>query len=145
MAKFARPKGKFERDGQKPLEISEQFLIVLTCRDEKHQAMATGGSTAKDLHLQWPERNVDDVQRAGADCAVDLMDCDCSPLLDVAWRSRRHFVAVKNLVGIADRAQLGVDNYVQGLALPEARIRPPHSASRTAGSLPLPWSPCSVP
>jgi hypothetical protein len=28
---------KFERDGERPLEISVQFLIVLTCRDEKHQ------------------------------------------------------------------------------------------------------------
>jgi len=37
MAKFARPKSKFERDGGNALEISEQFLIVLTCRDEKHQ------------------------------------------------------------------------------------------------------------
>ena len=36
MARFARPKGKFERDGARPLEISEQFMI-LTCRDEKHQ------------------------------------------------------------------------------------------------------------
>jgi hypothetical protein len=34
MARFARPKGKFERDGGKALEISEQFLILLTCRDE---------------------------------------------------------------------------------------------------------------
>jgi hypothetical protein len=37
MAKFARPKGKFERDGGKELEITEQCLIILTCRDEKHQ------------------------------------------------------------------------------------------------------------
>jgi hypothetical protein len=37
MARLARLKGKFERDGARPLEISAQFMIVLTCRDEKHQ------------------------------------------------------------------------------------------------------------
>jgi hypothetical protein len=37
IGRYTRPKGKFERDRERPLEISEQFLIVLTCRDEKHQ------------------------------------------------------------------------------------------------------------
>ena len=37
MARFARPKGEFERDGEKPLQISEQFMIVLTAGMKKHQ------------------------------------------------------------------------------------------------------------
>jgi hypothetical protein len=37
LMKFARPKGKFERDDEKALQLSEQFLVLITCRNEKHQ------------------------------------------------------------------------------------------------------------
>ena len=42
MAKFARPKTKFERDGDKALQLSEQFLVLITCRDEKQQVELLG-------------------------------------------------------------------------------------------------------
>jgi len=37
LTKFARPKGEFKRGGEKALQLSEQFLVLITCRDEKHQ------------------------------------------------------------------------------------------------------------
>jgi hypothetical protein len=42
LAKFARPKSKFERDGEKALQLSEQFLVLITCRDEKQQVELLG-------------------------------------------------------------------------------------------------------
>src|SRR6266478_2374788 len=42
MAKFSRPKNKFERDGEKAIELSEQFLVLITCRDEKQQMELLG-------------------------------------------------------------------------------------------------------
>jgi len=40
MTKFARPNGKSE--GGKALELSEQFMIIITCRDEKQQVELLG-------------------------------------------------------------------------------------------------------
>jgi hypothetical protein len=42
LTKFARPKGEFERDGQKAIQLSEQFLLLITFRDEKHQVELLG-------------------------------------------------------------------------------------------------------
>ena len=36
VGKFARPDGK-KPNGEKAFELSEQFMIVVTCRDEEHQ------------------------------------------------------------------------------------------------------------
>src|SRR5713226_5340219 len=42
MARFARPKREFKRDGEKTLQLSEQFLVLITCRDEKQQVELLG-------------------------------------------------------------------------------------------------------
>jgi len=48
LAKFARPKSKFEPDGEKSLQLSEQFLVLITCRDEKQQSeLLKAGESAK--------------------------------------------------------------------------------------------------
>ena len=40
LTKFARPNGKSE--GGKALQLSEQFMIIITCRDEKQQVELLG-------------------------------------------------------------------------------------------------------
>jgi hypothetical protein len=40
MAKFAGPNGLGE--GEKALQLTEQFLVIITCRDEKHQVELLG-------------------------------------------------------------------------------------------------------
>ena len=52
LMKFARPKNKFERDGEKSLQLSEQFLVLITCRDEKHQAELLGRLQAEGLECK---------------------------------------------------------------------------------------------
>jgi hypothetical protein len=41
LTKFARPNGLGE--GEKALQLSEQFLVLITCRDEKQQVELLGG------------------------------------------------------------------------------------------------------
>ena len=52
MAKFARPKRKFERDGEKALQLSEQFLVLITCRDEKQQVELLGRFQGEGLECK---------------------------------------------------------------------------------------------
>ena len=52
MAKFARPKGKFKRDGEKVLQLSEQFLILITCRNEKQQVELLGRFQGEGLECK---------------------------------------------------------------------------------------------
>ena len=40
LTKFARPNG--EGNGEKTLQLSEQFMIVVTCQDEKQQVELLG-------------------------------------------------------------------------------------------------------
>jgi hypothetical protein len=40
MAKFSRPNG--QGDGERTLKLSEQFLVIITCRDEKQQVELLG-------------------------------------------------------------------------------------------------------
>jgi hypothetical protein len=47
MTKFARPLG--EGEGGKALQLSEQFLVLITCRDEKEQAELLGRFQAEGL------------------------------------------------------------------------------------------------
>ena len=51
LAKFA-PKSGEKANGGKPLEISEQFLILLTCRDEKHQVELLGWFQGEGLECK---------------------------------------------------------------------------------------------
>ena len=47
-----RPNGKFERDGEKPLQLSEQFLVLITCRDEKQQVELVGRFQGEGLECK---------------------------------------------------------------------------------------------
>jgi len=42
LTKFAGPKGEFKREGEKALDLSEQFMIIITCRHEKQQVELRG-------------------------------------------------------------------------------------------------------
>jgi len=50
--KFARPKGEFKRDGEKALQLSEQFLVLITCRDEKQQVELLGRFQGEGLECK---------------------------------------------------------------------------------------------
>jgi len=52
MAKFSRPKGEFKRDGEKALQLSEQFLVLITCRDEKQQVELLGRFQGEGLECK---------------------------------------------------------------------------------------------
>ena len=52
LTKFARPKSKFERDGEKALQFSEQFLVLITCRDEKQEVELLGRFQGEGLHCK---------------------------------------------------------------------------------------------
>ena len=52
MAKFTRPKSNFERDGEKTLQLSEQFLVIITCRDEKQQVELLGRFQGEGLECK---------------------------------------------------------------------------------------------
>jgi hypothetical protein len=52
LTKFARPKGEFERDGEKALQLSEQFMIIITCRDEKEQVDLLGRFQGEGLECK---------------------------------------------------------------------------------------------
>ena len=51
LTKFARPNGK-KLNGEKPLEISEQFLVLITCRDENHQVELLGRFQGEGLECK---------------------------------------------------------------------------------------------
>src|SRR5262249_5846827 len=51
MARFARPGGK-KPDGQRDLELPEQFMIVVTCRDELHQVELLGRFQGEGLECK---------------------------------------------------------------------------------------------
>jgi hypothetical protein len=52
MARFARPKGEFERDSERTLQLSEQFLVLITCRDEKQQVQLLGRFQGEGLECK---------------------------------------------------------------------------------------------
>ncbi len=37
LTRFARPLGEANGESRRALQLSEQFLVLITCRDEKHQ------------------------------------------------------------------------------------------------------------
>ena len=48
VGKFARPGGQ----GEKTLQLSEQFLVLITCRDEKHQVELLGRFQGEGLECK---------------------------------------------------------------------------------------------
>ena len=50
MAKFARPNGY--GDGEKALLLSEQFLVLITCRDERQQVELLGRFQGEGLECK---------------------------------------------------------------------------------------------
>jgi hypothetical protein len=42
LKKFTRPLGAGRSEGEKALQFSEQFLVLITCRDEKQQVELLG-------------------------------------------------------------------------------------------------------
>jgi hypothetical protein len=52
MTKFARPNGEGEGDGKKALQFSEEFLVLITCRDEKQQVELLGRFQHKGLQCK---------------------------------------------------------------------------------------------
>jgi hypothetical protein len=52
LTKFARPNGLGLGDSEKALQLSEQFMIVITCRDEKHQVELLGRFQGEGLECK---------------------------------------------------------------------------------------------
>jgi hypothetical protein len=50
MKKFVRPNGL--GDGEKALQLSEQFMIIITCRDEKQQVELLGRFQGEGLECK---------------------------------------------------------------------------------------------
>jgi len=50
LTKFVRPNGL--GNGEKSLHLSEQFMIVITCRDEKHQVELLGRFQGEGLECK---------------------------------------------------------------------------------------------
>jgi len=50
LSKFTRPLGNGERE--KALQLSEQFMIIITCRDEKHQVELLGRFQGEGLECK---------------------------------------------------------------------------------------------
>ncbi len=50
LTKFARPNGV--GDGEKALQLSEQFMIIITCRDERHQVELLGRFQGEGLECK---------------------------------------------------------------------------------------------
>jgi hypothetical protein len=52
MRKFARPNGLGEGEGEKSLQLSEQFIVLITCRDEKQQVELLGRFQGEGLECK---------------------------------------------------------------------------------------------
>ena len=50
LTKFNRPNGLCE--GEKALQLPEQFLVIITCRDEKHQVELLGRFQGEGLECK---------------------------------------------------------------------------------------------
>jgi hypothetical protein len=52
MTKFARPSALGKGKGEKALQLSEQFLVIITCRDEKQQVELLGRFQGEGLECR---------------------------------------------------------------------------------------------
>jgi len=52
LTKFARPLGAGRSEGKKALQLSEQFMIIITCRDEKQQVELLGRFQGEGLECK---------------------------------------------------------------------------------------------